>query len=196
MYRLALFCTLLVGPALAQEVAAPEGVSREAGLAAWARIHEVVSHPRCANCHVGEAGIPMWSGPLYGPARPHGMNVAAGESRMGAEFLPCESCHAWREEGTAEAPHMAPQAAATWMLPPVEAAWFGRSSAEICAQLADPERNGGRDAEALADHILHDALVLWGWSPGGGRAPVPGSPQAHAEDIRIWGAAGFPCTDG
>ena len=65
----------------------PEAVSLEDGLAAWDRVYEVASHPRCANCHVGNDNIPMWSGPTYGTARPHGMNINAGESRIGAETL-------------------------------------------------------------------------------------------------------------
>jgi len=46
-------------------IAPPEGgsVSLEEGLLAFQRIYEVVSHPRCANCHVGADNIPMWSGP-------------------------------------------------------------------------------------------------------------------------------------
>ena len=60
-------------------------VSTEEGLAAWARIYEVASHPRCANCHVGKDNLPMWSGPGYGETRPHGMNIDAGLSRIGAE---------------------------------------------------------------------------------------------------------------
>jgi len=68
-------------------------VSRADGLAAWDRIYQVASHPRCANCHVGESDRPMWSGPTYGKARPHGMNVQAGESRIGAETIPCRTCH-------------------------------------------------------------------------------------------------------
>ena len=59
-------------------------VSREEGLQAWARIYDVASHPRCANCHVGADNLPMWSGPSYGETRPHGMHIDAGVSRIGA----------------------------------------------------------------------------------------------------------------
>ena len=37
-------------------------VSRPDGLRAFDRIYEVVSHPRCANCHTGPENIPMWYG--------------------------------------------------------------------------------------------------------------------------------------
>src|SRR6056297_1312664 len=79
-------------------------VSEAEGLEAWARIYDVTSHPRCSNCHVGADGIPMWSGPTYGEARPHGMNIRAGESRIGAEYVPCQACHALREEGANDRP--------------------------------------------------------------------------------------------
>ncbi|MBV0912178.1 hypothetical protein [Anianabacter salinae] len=172
----------------------PEGsVSRAAGLEAWDRIYEVTSHPRCSNCHVGEDNIPLWSGPSYGGTMPHGMNVNGGESRIGAEYVPCQACHAYREEGANDAPHMAPQVAETWALAPVETQWLGKSSTEICAQLRDPERNLGHDLMGLAEHIQHSALVQWGWTPGGGREPAPYSVQEHIDDLLIWGVAGFPC---
>ncbi|TRD15259.1 hypothetical protein [Palleronia caenipelagi] len=187
MRRALILAALLASPALAQETA-----SREAGLAAWESIAAAASHPRCANCHV-EGDQPMWSGPSYGTTRPHGMNVYAGESRIGAEYLSCGTCHAYREEGANDAPHMAPQVADTWILPPPEMAWFGRSSAEICVQLSNPDLNGGRDVEALAEHVQESAFVNWGFNPGGGREPAPGSPEEMAELLRQWGAAGMPC---
>jgi len=191
--------------ALAAPIAAAEGenvvidppaegsVSRADGLAAFARIYEVASHPRCSNCHVGADNFPMWSGPSYGTTRRHGMNVNAGESRIGAEYLPCGTCHALRETGANTAPHMAPQVAMTWQLAPVEAAWFGKSADEICRQLRDPARNGGRDHLALAGHLDHDLILHWAWSPGGGREPAPYSLQDHVDDVLAWGVAGFPC---
>ncbi|MGB3407331.1 MAG: Isoquinoline 1-oxidoreductase subunit, partial [Jannaschia sp.] len=80
-----------------------------------------------------------------------------------------------------------------WALPPSEMQWALRGPAEICAQLKDPERNGGRTLAEVADHVTHDPLVLWGWEPGPGRAPAPGTPAALAEAILAWDAAGAPC---
>lgn len=170
----------------------PATVTRADGLAAWARIFEVTSHPRCSNCHVGEDNLPMWSGPSYGRTRPHGMNINAGESRIGAEYVTCGACHAIRD-GLNDTPHAAPQVAMTWQLAPVEAAWFGKSSAEICNQLRDPERNGGRDHLEIASHLDHDLILHWAWAPGGGREPAPYSLQEHVNDVLAWGVAGFPC---
>lgn len=191
----AMICAATI--ALAEEVVIepPDEVSVAEGLAAFDRIYEVTSHPRCSNCHVGADNRPMWSGPSYGRTRPHGMNVNAGESRIGAEYVTCSTCHAYREDGANDAPHMAPQVSMTWQLPPVEAEWFGRAADEICAQLRDPERNGDRDYIDLAGHLEHDLILHWAWTPGGGREPAPYSLQEHVNDILAWGVAGYPCHD-
>lgn len=198
MKHIALALSLLAAPVLAQgeavriEPPAAGSVSRADGLAAFARIHEVTSHPRCSNCHVGESNIPMWSGPSYGKTRPHGMNINAGESRIGAEFLPCATCHL--ETASANTvPHAAPQVAMAWQLAPVEAEWFGKTALEICTQLRDPERNGGRDFMDLANHLDHDLILHWAWSPGGTREPAPYDLQSHINDVLAWGVAGYPC---
>ncbi|MGJ8546881.1 MAG: hypothetical protein ACSHWZ_15655 [Sulfitobacter sp.] len=171
----------------------PGSVTRAEALGAWDRIYEVTSHPRCTNCHVGQSDAPMWSGPSYGKAQPHGMAIRAGESRNGAEYIPCRTCHVTNKIGGNDRAHAAPQVASTWQLPPVEAGWFGKSSDEICAQLRDPARNDGRDFMALAQHLSHDVILHWAWNPGGGREPAPYSLQAHTDDLLAWGVAGMPC---
>ncbi|MCT4557118.1 MAG: hypothetical protein N4A61_03555 [Pelagimonas sp.] len=194
--------TLLAVPAWADgttvEINPPDegSVSKAQGLAAWARIYEVASHPRCANCHTGESDRPMWSGPSYGKTRVHGMNIQAGESRMGVEYTACQTCHTTKAEDWDNAnatPHTAPRVTASWQLAPVEADWFGRSSVEICEQLRDPERNGDRDMMELAEHLDHDVILHWAWAPGGTREPAPYSLQEHVNDILTWGIAGMPC---
>lgn len=171
-------------------------VTTAEGLAAWGRIYEVVSHPRCANCHVGDDNIPMWSGPTYGTARPHGMNINAGESRIGAETLMCSTCHITSSDFDT-APNAAPRYGIDWSLAPVEFLWYGQSSVQICAQMKNPDTNGDRDWQGLVDHLVHDAEafgpVLWGFNPSGGREPAPYGLQAHVNDMIAWGAAGQPC---
>ena len=166
-------------------------VAADEGLAAWAKVNEVFSHPRCANCHVGADNLPIWSGPHYGSQpRPHGMHVDAGASRIGAENgLLCMSCHGPRN---AEANH-GPPGAHAWLLAPVSMQWSGRSSAEICAQIKDPQRNGGRALAEIADHVEHDALVGWGWAPGGDREAAPYSAVQAAGFLREWAGHGAPC---
>jgi len=192
----------IVGAAFAADskvvIAPPEkgSVSKEQGLEAWARIFEVASHPRCANCHTGESDRPMWSGPSYGKTRVHGMNVQAGKSRIGAETLLCQTCHVTKSEdweNANETPHAAPRVAMNWALAPVEAHWFGQTSEQICAQLRNPETNGNRDTLQIAEHLNHDLILHWAWAPGGGREPAPYSLQEHVNDILAWGVADTPC---
>ena len=163
----------------------------DAGLQAWSRVHEVFSHPRCANCHVDAGAVPIWSGPHYGPKpRPHGMNVKGGSSRIGAENgLLCTTCHAAQNAAVLHGPPGAP----VWLLAPVSMQWWGKSSAEICAQVKDPARNGGRTLQALAEHVAKDDLVAWGWKPGPGRQPAPYSAAETATFIKTWAAQGAPC---
>ena len=176
------------------EIPKPGSVNEVDGLAAWSRIYEVASHPRCSNCHVGESDVPMWSGPSYGETRPHGMKIRAGESRIGAEYLTCGTCHIPSARAqTVE--HAAPRANGTWRLAPAGAGWFGASSNWICEQLRDPARNGGMDYHQLANHAGHDVVLQWAWSPGKGREPAPYSIEEHRMDIYLWGAAGQPCPE-
>ncbi|SLN26099.1 hypothetical protein ROJ8625_01040 [Roseivivax jejudonensis] len=167
------------------------------GLAAWDNIHTVLSHPRCLNCHVGADNVPLW-GTAETPDRIHGMAINAGESRIGAETLSCNACHQTSTRPNTTH-HAAPHTGMDWRLAPVEFQWTDRSSAEICAQMRDPARNGGRDAAGLIDHILHDAeligFITWSFEPGAGRDPAPGNLQAHLEDMAIWTAAGMPCPE-
>jgi len=171
-------------------------VSRAEGLAYWQKFYEVASHPRCVNCHVGADNIPMWSGPSYGKTRPHGMKINAGPSRVGAETVPCTSCHTTQAKTNAktnELPHSPPKVAMAWALPPVEAAWFGKSSAYICKQLKDPNRNGDRTIKEVAGHLDHDLVLHWAWNPGGDRQPAPYSLQESMDFLMKWAAAGTPC---
>lgn len=181
------------------EINPPEdgSITPEQGLEAWGRVYQVTSHPRCANCHVGEDNVPMWSGPSYGKTQPHGMNINAGNSRMGAEAVLCMTCHVTSKDTNTE-PNHAPRYGIPWSLAPVKFQWFGKSSKEICEQLKDPERNGGRAGYMeIAEHLQHDASrngpVFWGWHPGGNREPAPFTIQDHVNDILAWGVAGMPC---
>ncbi len=171
-------------------------VTRDEGLAAWQTFYEVASHPRCSNCHVGADNRPMWSGPSYGKTRPHGMNINAGESRIGAETLICSTCHTTLLEQDLQAnlvPHAAPKVAMAWSLAPVEAEWFGKPSNYVCNQLRDPARNGDRTIREVAVHLDHDLVLHWAWNPGGNREPAPHSLQASMDALMKWAAAGTPC---
>ena len=161
-----------------------------AGLASWAKVYEVFSHPRCANCHV-EDDRPRWSSPHYGATRVHAFNVQRGAdgSGFGNPGLRCTTCHFASNSSVLHGP----PGAEGWHLAPPEMVWFGKSSAEVCAQIKDPARNGGRTLDEVAVHVRDDGLVAWGWSPGPGREPAPGSALATFEALSAWAAAGAPC---
>jgi hypothetical protein len=80
-----------------------------------------------------------------------------------------------------------------WDVAPVEMAWQGKSVGELCQQLKDPQRNGGRSLELLHEHLARDDLVAWGWRPGEGREPAPGSQQLLGELARAWIDTGAAC---
>ncbi len=184
---------LFAGPALAQDATqTPPAVDTAAGLAQWSeKLFPVFAHPRCANCHVDD-DRPRWSGAHYGPEpRTHAFNAQRGHdgSGFGNPGLRCTSCHF---ESNSKVLH-GPPGAHNWHLAPVEMAWFGKSSKQICEQIKDPARNGGRDFEALANHIRDDKLVAWGWDPGPGREPAPFSADETFRALQAWTAAGAPC---
>lgn len=178
MKTLFLACSLLFASSANAEgtveiVPPAEGsVSTQEGLAAWDRVYEVASHPRCSNCHVGADNRPMWSGPSDGKPRPHGMNVNGGESRIGVETLMCSTCHSLSEQENTR-PHEAPRVGMSWQLAPVEAEWFGKTSEEVGAQLRNPDLNGDRTYLDIAQHLDHDLILHWAWAPGPGRTPTP-----------------------
>ena len=94
-------------PADAQYSGPENSGLEKSGLETWRKIHDVLSHSRCSNCHVGSDNRPMWSEPGNVSPRLHGMNIDAGESRIGAETLPCGTCHS---KANAEIPHGPPGA--------------------------------------------------------------------------------------
>ena len=109
----------------------PGSISRAKGLEAWKRIEAVVTHPRCANCHVDARAIPIWTPAGETKPRVHGMNIHGGESRIGAEAVPCSTCHMTSTQANEPAPSP-PRAGIDWQLAPVEFIWFGKSGVEIC----------------------------------------------------------------
>ena len=72
-------------------------------------------------------------------------------------------------------------------------AWQGRSLGEICEQIKDTDRNGGKTLAELIEHMAEDDLVGWGWNPGEGREPVPGTQEAFGDLYKAWAATGAHC---
>ena len=71
--------------------------------------------------------------------------------------------------------------------------FIGLSRGELCETVKDPKRNGGKDMAALLEHVAHDKLVLWGWNPGIGRAPVSVPHARFVAAFKTWIEAGAPC---
>ena len=114
-----------------------------------------------------------------------------GKDGHGAVAMACTTCHG--------ASNFAPSA--NWSVPgnpkwgvaPIEMAWEGRSLRQICQQVKDPKRNGGKTMKQIVDHMAHDDLVGWGWNPGPGRTPAPGTQQQFGALIQAWVDAGANC---
>ncbi|HEX2512835.1 MAG TPA: Isoquinoline 1-oxidoreductase subunit, partial [Xanthobacteraceae bacterium] len=79
---------------------------------------------------------------------------------MGVAGNTCSACHT---EGnftlSEQARYQSIPGHARWSLAPIEMAWEGKSLGEICAQLKDRTRNGGRDLALLHEHFAKDDLV-------------------------------------
>jgi hypothetical protein len=169
--------------------AAPPAVSREQALQSFDTVKAVLQHPRCQNCHIpGDAPLQLDSG------QTHLQNVLRGPDGRGAAGLPCATCHAAVNPPASYGAHM-PPGAPNWHLPPPDRkmVFIGLSTADLCATVKDPKRNGGKDAAALLEHVDHDKLVLWGWDPGAGRAPVSTPHDEFVRSMKTWIDGGMPC---
>ena len=152
--------------------------------AIFAEIGKVLTHPRCMNCH------PAGDQPLQGadhrihfpPARRAGL----GDS--------CAACHTDRNVTLHEtASFQSIPGHPRWELAPLSMAWEGKSLGDICRQIKDKDRNGGRDLALLQEHIAKDDLVAWGWNPGAGREPAPGNQEIAGQLTKAWIDSGAEC---
>jgi hypothetical protein len=147
---------------------------------------KVLQHPRCVNCH------PRTDRPLQGDAMQiHQPPVVRGPGGLGAVGMQCPTCHATNNYVATKAVTIPGNE--SWHLAPIEMAWEGRSLREICTQLKDPRRNGGKSMKQMVDHMANDSLVGWGWQPGTGRTPAPGTQKQLGELIQAWVDAGAHC---
>jgi hypothetical protein len=149
---------------------------------------KVIESPRCMNCH------PVNRQPTQGDdLHAHVPLMYAGPGDHGVPGLPCSSCH-----GNANAATLASSIASIpghphWGLAPASMAWQGKSLREICLQLKDGERNGGRSLSKLHEHMATDSLVGWAWHPGEGRSPAPGTQAQFGDLIQAWISSGAHC---
>ena len=47
--------------------------------------------------------------------------------------------------------------------------------------------------DELIHHMAEDSLVGWGWHPGVGREPAPGTQKEFGELIKAWVETGGAC---
>ena len=149
---------------------------------------KVLQSPRCLNCH------PVERAPTQGDdLHPHNPPMAAGDSGHGPAGLPCFSCHTSANVPTWGQDIKSIPGDPKWGLAPAEMAWQGKSLGAICAQIKDPARNGGRTLAEIHHHMAEDHLVGWGWNPGPGRVPAPGTQAQFGELIKAWIDTGAKC---
>ena len=145
----------------------------------WDVVYDVLQHPRCVNCH------PAGDVPLQGDeGLPHAQNVQRGPLGTGLFAQRCAACHQTRNT---PGPHM-PPGAPGWHLPhpDMPLVFEGKTRAELCRQLRDSAQNGNRTPEQVLEHVASDPLVLWGWDPGDGRAPVAIPHDVFVAAMRRW----------
>jgi len=156
------------------------------GTRAFVDVARVLQSPRCMNCH------PSGDRPLQtDQARPHAMNISRASVAAG---LPCSTCHQERNSEVVGVPG-GPPGAPHWGMPAAEMplVFQGKTPTALCEQLKDPARNGRKTLAQLVEHVAHDPLVLWGWSPGGKRSIPPLSHANFVAAFTAWVAAGAPC---
>ena len=149
---------------------------------------KVLQSPRCLNCHPGTRQ-PTQGDDLHA----HVPFMIAGPGDRGAPGLPCASCHGATNVATLGSSIHTIPGNPRWGLAPASMAWQGKSLREICIQIKDPARNGGRTLPAIHEHLAADPLVGWAWHPGEGRVPAPGSQAEFGALIEAWIATGADC---
>jgi hypothetical protein len=206
--RLQLSCALLLAVACGREAKAPLrqppqlrqvpanelrapadfalfGDPAERSRALFLEISKVLLHPRCANCH------PSGDVPHQGmEAKLHDPPVLRGPEDKGVVGMECAGCHQEHNLELARVP-----GAPGWHVAPLSMAWVGHTPHDICEQLKDPARNGQKTLAQIVEHNAHDELVGWGWQPGHGREPAPGTQAEFGALTAAWVETGAACPD-
>ncbi len=173
----------LAGPEQFADIKDP----RERAEKLFIEMGKVLQHPRCVNCH------PKGERPLQGDAMAlHQPPVYRGAGGMGLAGMRCNTCHGQENVAYLSAEGSIP-GHQVWHLAPASMAWEDKSLAEICVQIKDKERNGGKTLAELQEHNAKDGLVGWGWHAGAGREPAPGDQATFGALTKAWIEAGAHC---
>ena len=169
----------LRAPAEFAGIADPAARSR----ALFGELALVLQHPRCVNCHTPD------DSPRQGDRSAlHDPPVARGPLDRGVPAMQCIGCHQDHNLELARVP-----GAPGWHLAPRAMVWLDRSPSQICKQLKDPARNGGRTLAQVQAHVATDLLIAWGWAPGADREPAPGTQQLAGALTQAWIETGARC---
>lgn len=172
----------------AESLAPPEsfdtiGDTAARSAALFTEAAKVLQHPRCMNCH------PAGDRPRQGDMRRlHQPPVTRGEDGFGTPALRCQICHQQANFDPGRVP-----GDPAWHLAPREMGWEGKTVGQICEQIKDPARNGGRSLDDIVHHIGTDHLVGWAWAPGAGRSPAPGTQSEAGALLDAWVKTGAFC---
>jgi hypothetical protein len=144
---------------------------------------KILQSPRCLNCH------PAGDRPTQGQdMRAHLPMVVRGKDDLGAPGLRCPTCH--------QTENFAPsgvQGHPKWQMAPLAMAWQTKSLGQICEQIKDRSRNGGKSLAQIQEYIAHDSLVGWAWRPGGQSEPAAGTQSQFGALIGAWIETGAAC---
>lgn len=161
---------------------------RARSVALFTEAARVIQSPRCMNCH------PATRQPTQGDdLHAHVPLMHSGPGEHGVPGLPCKSCHGDANVATLASSIASIPGQSHWALAPASMAWQGKSLREICLQLKDGARNGGRSLPKIHEHMTTDPLVGWAWHPGAGRSPAPGTQVQFGTLIEAWISAGAHC---
>ncbi len=157
--------------------------------AAFSEAVKVFFSARCANCHPGG------DAPTQGDTMtPHSMEIKRGPDGRGIGEQRCTTCH---QDINLDGDGL-PPGAPNWHMP-AEAnkmAFQGISAGQLCRNLKDPLKNGGRkSAKDAVHHIATDPLVLWAWTPGNGRTTPPMSHADFMKKMNEWADGGGACPE-
>jgi hypothetical protein len=175
---------LLAAPGV--EVALAQTPASSSSEQLFNRMFVVFEHPRCMNCHTGEAF------PRQGDDRHrHTINVLRGPDDRGAAGLRCGTCHQSTNQIASGVP-----GAPDWHVAPLRMAWAGLTAGQLCRALRDPALGAMRPDQMVAH--FNTGLVRWAWTPGmdsQGRVRVTPS-LSHDEFVgltKLWIASGAAC---
>lgn len=164
-------------------VTAQEKGNRERSIQLFKETAKVFRHPRCMNCH------PSGSRPTQGDdMHVHIMNVQRGPTDHGAVGMQCMACHGSSNNANSNVP-----GAPKWALAPRSMGWQGLNDSQLCRAIKDRKKNHNMSLEQLIEHNAKDPLVAWGWNPGKGRKPVPGTQEEFGKLFAEWVATGAHC---